>query len=611
MLNVSYTYANSLSINDIAKNSQWLKLLHYKNNDEKQGSYVISDSFFLSPLGKTNALEELQATIKAFYLPEKVIGAANQHAQCLFPARLKFIQQQLNFSQLAKFPKVKCPTYKKWRESANINSISVIFASGYLSNPASMYGHLLLKLNNNKNNNLLNVSLNYGAIVPDKENPIVYVIKGIFGGYNAGYSDQQFYRHQQNYSDIELRDMWEYKLSLSKADIDMLASHIWELFGKKFDYYFVDENCAFHIAKLLEVILDNRIISDDSLWVLPSTVAQGISKIKYQNKPLLEKTKYIPSKETVLHYYFNKLTKEQKQVAFSLLNNQFDFKNIHYKKLTDDNKNLVIESLWQYLDVLKQSTSELDRKSFKAQKHQLVLERLKLPVGKVVKNYIPTKKHLPHTGMPASKFSVGAVTIENLGNYSTAGFRMTYFDDLSSNIARDKFTNLEMLDIELFSNQNSIKIAKFDVIDIKSLYKPEMPWQQKNNMAWTIKAGFEQINNNCLNCGIYFTQGEWGKSFLYNNTWLGYGLLGGKLFAGYDNDLNISVKVGTIIALNSKINAKLEFKQYTNIAFTNKYTHQYLAEINYNFAKNWELRLLAEKQKTALFEVKINYFWGF
>ena len=53
-----------------------------------------------------------------------------------------------------------------------------------MSNTASMYGHLLLKFSdsdNHKSNNLLDNSLNYGAIVPNDENPLVYVLRGVFG----------------------------------------------------------------------------------------------------------------------------------------------------------------------------------------------------------------------------------------------------------------------------------------------------------------------------------------------------------------------------------------------------------------------------------------------
>ena len=167
----------------------WLKLLHYKKNAVSQyQSEIVMSSFFLSGIGKTSPRDELLASVNAFLQPNNLKNSLDQHAQCRFPARYKWVVSQLEKLNLD-FPKVSCPKYKQWIKESQVESISLIYASGFFENPASFYGHLLVKLNNNMNQeSLLATSVNYGAEVPSEENIVSYITKGIFGGYEARFS---------------------------------------------------------------------------------------------------------------------------------------------------------------------------------------------------------------------------------------------------------------------------------------------------------------------------------------------------------------------------------------------------------------------------------------
>ena len=62
----------------------WLKLLHFYSIGESVGQWsfksdIVSPSFFLSPLGKTNPAEELKSTLAALLGP--VSDKPNQHAR--------------------------------------------------------------------------------------------------------------------------------------------------------------------------------------------------------------------------------------------------------------------------------------------------------------------------------------------------------------------------------------------------------------------------------------------------------------------------------------------------------------------------------------------------
>ena len=92
-----------------------------------------------------------------------------------------------------------------------------------------------------------------GANIPPGENDLLYAYRGLFGGYPGLFSMQPYYQKIQEYTRLENRDMWEYRLTLADEEIERLLSHVWELRNVNFDYFFFDENCSYRLLELLEV----------------------------------------------------------------------------------------------------------------------------------------------------------------------------------------------------------------------------------------------------------------------------------------------------------------------------------------------------------------------
>jgi hypothetical protein len=263
----------------IFSNEKWIKLLHYEENKSNPSglqSAISSDNFFLSEYGNIDPVSELRETIRGVFQEEDLDKSS--HPQCRFRARYLWLNEVLDFDPLS-MPKAKCEAYNKWAMEGDIDSISLLYATGYLGNPASYYGHTLLKFNSSHKlqSKLLDVSVNYGAIVPSGENPLSYIFKGMLGGYDGGFSHIEFYFHNHNYGELELRDIWEYELGFSNADVQLMVAHLWELMGKKNTYYFFRKNCAYRIAEILELAGDLKIIPDDRPWVFPQTIAAKLN----------------------------------------------------------------------------------------------------------------------------------------------------------------------------------------------------------------------------------------------------------------------------------------------------------------------------------------------
>ena len=207
-------------------------------------SEIQNPSFFLDPDDNVNPAAELRKTLEALLSPVESIP--NNHAQCRFIARFNWLKTKLNFSENS-LPNVRCSRFEQWVDLKKIDSISLIFVSAFMGNPASMYGHALLRLNyleDYKGRNLMAPTFSYGASVDPEDSSISYLFKGLSGGYQGKYADQQFYNFHHEYGETELRDLWEYELNLSKEQQRRVIFHAWEmLVGKvKFSYYFLTDN---------------------------------------------------------------------------------------------------------------------------------------------------------------------------------------------------------------------------------------------------------------------------------------------------------------------------------------------------------------------------------
>ena len=195
---------------------------------------------------------ELAATLAQFFSDE-LVGRSKQPAQCAFVARYHWLKEKLHFDE-RRLPPQPCERFTRWFNEFNAQSISVIFPTGFMNNPASMFGHTFLRIDakgQTPQTRILDYTINYAAEVPPNAGP-EYAIKGVFGGYPGHFSTIPYYLKVQEYRDIENRDIWEYRLDLTQEQVRRLLMHTWEMGNAYFDYFFFDENCSFHILSLIE-----------------------------------------------------------------------------------------------------------------------------------------------------------------------------------------------------------------------------------------------------------------------------------------------------------------------------------------------------------------------
>jgi hypothetical protein len=281
----------------LAERPEWRALLHYKPLALSRGfeSQVDAESFFLSPRGKHEPQAELDATLASFF--ENNQNDPEKSSQCLFAARYHWLKQALEFDP-DRLPQLPCRRFNRWFEEMNPGRLTLIFPAAYLNNPASMFGHTLLRIDapgEGGQTRLLAYTINYAADT-SQQRGVPFAYKGLFGLYRGRFSIAPYYAAVKTYGDIENRDIWEYGLNLAPGEITQLLRHVWELRAAWFDYYFLDENCSYHLLSLLEVARPGLRLSDRFPgWVIPSETVRAVAEAG-----LVDDVRFRPARNSVL-----------------------------------------------------------------------------------------------------------------------------------------------------------------------------------------------------------------------------------------------------------------------------------------------------------------------
>jgi hypothetical protein len=307
----------------LARDPGWLRLGHWRS---RWLTGVKGDpdgpEFYLASAGKVDPAAELEATLAGLLAPPP--GGPDELADpvCRFPARLLFLAGRLGFDP-ASLPPRTCPRQQAFFERVAGRSVTLVYSSSYLNNPASSFGHTFLRLNKTetprpgKTFELLDYGVNYAATV-DTGNAVLYALKGLFGFFHGEFSHYPYYYKVREYSDSESRDLWEYDLALEPREVAMLVAHLWELGGTWMDYWYLDENCSYHLLGALEAAAPRlRLIEPFAFW--PLVVPADTVKVLYRNPGLVRAVHYRPAIRTQFEARARGLTATQGDAVEALL----------------------------------------------------------------------------------------------------------------------------------------------------------------------------------------------------------------------------------------------------------------------------------------------------
>jgi Domain of unknown function (DUF4105) len=588
----------------LSEHPYWRALLHYKGGS----SEIVSPEFFLSPQGSADAAAELAATLAA--LIEAPGDKPDNHAQCRFPARYKWLRTSLDWGAL-KPPPLACPQYAAYTMQHNVESLSLIYATGYFSNPASFFGHILLRFNTRRSvqpSELLDQSLNFGAAVPPNENGLVYVVKGLFGGYGASFTHQQFYAVNHAYAENELRDLWEYELALTGDEVEQIVAHSWELLAKSYPYYFLDENCGYRMAELMQLVVGEPLLPDLP-WSIPAVVFDRLAKAQRDGKPIVREVRRIPSRQSRFRERYEAMTPAERSAAARMVEEGLDLSQAAYRTLDERSKVAVIDTLldyYEYRAIVGKQAAELKRA-----KQMLLIERAGLPARGADEADPPTQARPPHEGPLPFTVRLGALYNYDRGAGAGLRIRPANYDPLSLDAARIPHSELEMFDLKLVVLDARVRLRHLDFISVENMSLARTPLPGDGGLAWTFKIGLEAHDLACGGCTEAKARYGLGKALPLPRGGAAFGMLDVFVQTEHENSGSVGAmpRLGAFAEPLQGWKTSISVGRQTFFNGERRETSVVRWENRLGSSRRWDLRLSYEENAAREVEAALSYYW--
>ncbi|WP_348748941.1 Lnb N-terminal periplasmic domain-containing protein [Pseudomonas rhodesiae] len=575
-------------LQQLANDPFWLSLGHYEAGKLKGWrSYVSDKKFFLAADGAHHPDAELKATVDALYAPASL---GEKHAQCVYPARTRWLKDQLHLTDL---PAVDCAEFKQWFKDVAPHSAVMIFPAAYLNSPSSMFGHTLLRIDQadvqSNNTALLSYAINFGAYIEGSDNSILYAWKGLMGGYPGLFALVPYQEKLSEYRSLENRDLWEYRLNLTQVETERMVEHVWELKQIQFDYFFFDENCSYRLLELLQVARPGlRLTEQFPLTAIPTDTVKAVKEAG-----LVEKIDYRPSRERELLERAKPLDGDEQQWVLKISDDQKQLQEPAFKALSRERQALIIDAAYR---LGRYRANGLERDTARSQRSFELLRAINQNPAPDLKIQPPG---LPEDGHESRTWQAGIGTRGDkaFGEY---GLRMAYHDLNDNAEGFPLGAQIEILQMKLRQYEgNHWQLQQLDLATIRSLTPRNallQPW------SWQVTGGLERVpgkhDDETL---VAHVNGGAGSTWQLRDDMLGFAL--GTVRVEHNNDFNEAISPAAgfntgVLWKNPLGNLSLEAK---GDFFTNGEVRRSLSlNQQWELSRNLGLRLSAQREYSHL-----------
>ncbi len=432
---------------ELAYSNEWLKLLHYKQN--VWGGYrglVNNEQFYVSVEGINNPKAELLAEVADFN------GKGGR--KCDFPARFNWLKSK----GLVHGDLLECSEYQRFIKDVQPSGITVLFTNAYMSNPASLFGHTLVRIDTaRKGTQMLAHGSNFGAD-SGSEYGFAFAFKGLFGFYDGVYNVTPYWDIINTYNNIENRDIWEYNLNLSDEEKMIFVNHLYEMQKAKITYYFLSKNCSYLILELIEAVKPELELTDEyRAWVIPLDTLKTINKVSN----LVKSENYRPAQYTRLLALIDKMNKRQYNMLLKIIKE----KDYVIDELSDEEKSVVLEAVYQYYRYMY-FAGNIELKKYRKSSFAVLRQRSRLPIVKE-ENLVgenPVQSH--------DSFRIAVVGGQNRGrSFEEIELRPAYtaLSDSSFGLIKGAEVSAFASSWRYYNQEHKIVLHNFTPLKIKSL----------------------------------------------------------------------------------------------------------------------------------------------
>ncbi len=343
-----------------------------------------------------------------------------------------------------------------WLEPVKIEDIflkkhiSIVFASQNLKSPVSMFGHTFLVI--------------HAETIPEPDSIVIEFLgktdgvswahlKALVSYIEGEYRLTRFILKKREY-DLEDRNLWIYRLSLSENEKEKLIYNISNNLKKKnLPYTFLNQNCSHYILKLL--LYEKKQNSQFLLYTLPKYTIRELQQLGYIATPPTN----IHSTQFFLIKKFNELNSQDKKNVAKIVN-----ANNTYNSQNTTPTLKKIASLAIAYKTPRESNPQIRNHYFNTQKKILaeLNEKNLVSLSEPLKNnsYDPLKLF----GDASLRFGILTKTrgLVLEGKLAQRDFYTSLNDGLSSSY-------LEILKTKIVTNDLGINISQFTIFKLDSL----------------------------------------------------------------------------------------------------------------------------------------------
>lgn len=491
------------------KNDYWQRLLHFDGAQSR----VVSEEFFLSANGQNDPAGEQIETIRLLN------EAHGLDIACNFPARYRWLQSQ--GKNVPNFDLNQCVELQEFLRNFQRETLSIIFVSEFVDVPASAFGHIMLVFHNHDTPLPLADAIHFSAVT-ERDSFFRYAYRGLAGKYDGFFIREPLFVKQNEYNVHEQRALHFYELNFSAEEISRITLHLYELRKARFHYYFITENCAFHIGQLLNIALqgEDRGFENASV-VLPIDIVR-----KYADR-ITERRVLAPS---LLHAeeLLNKFTTDEQRSVKNIIGQRESPLNA-----LPDNVKEILALHYQY--------------AFRRQR--VVYENFdEVQSLRYSPSSFTTSIKDPLTNDESSRALIGVYQSKSLAGV-LLGYRPMLRDIYALQQDSLQESELSLLDFQMLAYSNGIRLEQLDLIKIRSLPKRNI---LRQDLAWNFYTGANRGNvNQEIRPEIEFGLGESFGSHHFT--------LNGSVSAGLQGNTGVAAYLKPSISLIGYLPANIKY----------------------------------------------------
>jgi hypothetical protein len=360
----------------------------------------------------------------------------------------------------------------------------MVFASGYVNSPASMFGHTFLRIDSRENSPLLSFAVNYAARTDPSDGGIAFTAKGIFGGYKGYYSVLPYYEKVREYSNIDQRDLWEYPLNLTPDEVRRLLLHLVEMKDIATDYFFFDENCSYELLFLVDAARPGARLTEtmDRYWVIPMDTVRAVI-----GAGLIDNVVWRPSRALRIRHARSLLPEREAVLAVEVVDGTAPAGSVLSEPVPDATKARTLD-LAALLAQYRIAKKGMEHKVFQERFHAILSARTRLGPVEEVTPPLPVPAP-PENGHRSARAYLGGGWRGSEGFFE-AGIRPAYHDYSDSPTGYTPGALIEFMSgaLRWYPESGRFRVSRLDLIRIESLDPFDPIFRKK---SWKVRMGFE------------------------------------------------------------------------------------------------------------------------